>query len=219
MHANLCSMERDTFAAPVGASPAAALREPAPDALRLERLVAAARTGDGRAEEALYRLHAADVLRLATRLLRSRQEAEDVAQDAFLAALRDLPQLREGAAFRGWLMQITVRLVHRRFRARKWRQIFGLRCGEDDARLAQLASGADASERAELALLDAALDAAAPSDKLLWMLRHVEGWALDEIAAQCSISLATVKRRIARAGAVVALHVGPQSPLTQEETS
>ncbi len=168
------------------------------------RIVGAIREGSRRAEEELYRRHAPSLLRLATRLLRSTEDARDVVQDTWVTALSDLGSLRDAGAARAWLHTVCVRLVHRRFRRRKLLALFGLDRTEEDAKLEQLASpelGPD--ERAELRAVDRALDALPAEEKIAWVLRHVEGLALEEIAGAAGCSLATVKRRIAAADATV----------------
>jgi RNA polymerase sigma-70 factor (ECF subfamily) len=59
----------------------------------------------------------------------------------------------------------------------------------------------------ELRWLDAALARIDDRERIAWMLRHVEGLALEEVAEACSCSLATVKRRISAAEAVVHRHL------------
>jgi RNA polymerase sigma-70 factor (ECF subfamily) len=54
-----------------------------------------------------------------------------------------------------------------------------------------------AEDRAELALLDRALESIAPARRTPWLLRHVVGYPLEEVASICGCSLATAKRRIA----------------------
>lgn len=171
-------------------------------------LVAAALARDGAAEEALYRRHAPGVLNLATRLLRSNADASDVLQDAFVAAFDDLGSLREAGAFRGWVQRITVRLIHRRFRRRRMLALLGLDRGSYEMSLESFADeSASAEARVELRWLDAALARLDERDRVAWMLRHVEGLALDEVAAACDCSLATVKRRVAAAEVVVRRHL------------
>lgn len=171
-------------------------------------LVAAVLVGDRAAEEALYRRHAPSVLRLATRLLRSNDDASDVLQDAFVAAFEDLGALRDPSAFRGWVHRITVRLVHRRFRRRRLLGLLGLGQKDDAISLESLADESASQEaRVELRWLDGALARIDGSDRIAWMLRHVEGLALDEVAEACDCSLATAKRRIAAADAVVRRHL------------
>jgi RNA polymerase sigma-70 factor (ECF subfamily) len=163
-------------------------------------------SGERRAEEILYRRHAPSVLRLATRLLRSNEDAMDVLQDAFVTALEDLKSLRDHDAFGGWVHRIAVRLVHRRFRRRRLLGWLGLGGGEEVS-LEELADHTVSQEsRMELRWLDGALARIDDRERIAWMLRHVEGLALDEVAAACDCSLATVKRRIASADSVVQRH-------------
>lgn len=172
-------------------------------------LVAGVLSGDRSAEEALYRRHAASVLRLATRLLRSHEDAMDVLQDAFVSAFEELGSLREHDAFQGWVHRIAVRLVHRRFRRRRLLGLLGLdRSRHDAVSLESLADGSASQEaRVELRWLDAALARIDDRERIAWMLRHVEGLALEEVAEACECSLATVKRRITSAEAVVRRHL------------
>src|SRR5690349_2979874 len=86
------------------AAPVPARRELAP--LGDGALVAAARAGRGQAVAAIYQrygrvVHAAILARVPA------QEAEDLVQDVFAAAVRRLPSLRDGEALGGWLLTIA----------------------------------------------------------------------------------------------------------------
>jgi RNA polymerase sigma-70 factor (ECF subfamily) len=163
-------------------------------------LVVRARGGDSAAMDVLFRRHARAVLGLAVRLMGRQQDADDVAQEAFVTALDELNALREPAAFKGWLLQITVRQAHRKFRRRKIERLLGLDRGQDDATLTVLVgSSADAEARAELNRVDVALKSLEPKDRIAWTLRYIEGEALEDVARLCECSLATAKRRIAAA--------------------
>src|SRR6185503_5494890 len=61
--------------------------------------------------------------RVAYGVLRHRQDAEDVAQEAFAKAYRSFSQLRERDAFRAWLVRMTWRLAIDRWRANRRRAI------------------------------------------------------------------------------------------------
>ena len=174
-----------------------------------EDLVRRAQGGDRWAEEAIYRRYVQLVGGIALRLVRSRAEEEDIAQETFVIALGELRKLRDGAALRGWLAQITVSQARRAFRRRKLRRLLGLETFVDDASFAELATaaGQDGEVRAELAALDRVLGELPVEDRIAWVLRHVEGEALEDVARACDCSLATAKRRIAAADARVRLHV------------
>lgn len=160
-------------------------------------LVARGVAGERFALQLLYRRHVGRVGERVTRLLARAAEAEDVVQDAFVAAFRDLPKLEEPARFGPWLMRIAVHQAHRRFRRRRLLARLGFDAGVDDATLARAVDHtAPPDVRAELARLDARLAAIPSALRLAWMLRFVEGCGLEEVAEQCGCSLATAKRRI-----------------------
>lgn len=178
-------------------------------------LVRRALQGDRWAEEAIYRRHVRYVGGIVVRLLRNRTEAEDVLQDTFAIALERLRTLRDPDALRAWIGCIAVSQVRRRFRRRKLMEAVGLGRfaaqppGDgEDATLESLASEGQSPEiMAELGKLDRALARLPDDERIAWMLRHVEGEALEDVAAACACSLATVKRRIAAADAAVRRHV------------
>lgn len=71
-------------------------------------LVARARGGDREAADVLVRRYLRDVYELAVRLVNDHDLAQDVAQEAFISALKGLKRFRGEASFRTWLMRITV---------------------------------------------------------------------------------------------------------------
>ena len=189
------------------------------EAISDEELVRRALSGDRWGREMLYRRHAGSLLAMTVRLLANRGEAEEIVQDTFVRAFEQLPTLREPAAVRGWLGQIAVNLVRRRFRRGRLMWFLGLDRGADDATLEALADpGVSTDQRAELALVDRLLRAMKPALRLAWMLRRVDGVELGEVASLCGCSLATVKRRIAEADAIVHRHVGEPPKETQNAT-
>jgi RNA polymerase sigma-70 factor (ECF subfamily) len=185
----------------------------ASEALGDEELVRRALAGDRWGREMLYRRHAGSLLGMTVRLLANRSEAEEIVQDTFVTAFEQLGTLREPAAVRGWMGQIAVNLVRRRFRRARLMRFLGLDRGADDATLESLADpGVSTDQRAELALVDRLLRGMKPALRLAWMLRRVDGLELGEVASLCECSLATIKRRIAEADAIIDRHVAePQT--------
>jgi RNA polymerase sigma-70 factor (ECF subfamily) len=142
------------------------------------------------------------------RLQGNSHDAEDVVQDTFVNAFEIWDQLREPEHAKSWLLRIAVRKVQKRFRRRRVLRALGLDQTTDDVTLEALARpGLSSEARAELVLLDAAMRKLAPDVRIAWMLRHVEGAALEEVAALCDCSLATAKRRIAFAQEKVSAHL------------
>jgi RNA polymerase sigma-70 factor, ECF subfamily len=147
--------------------------------------------------EAIFRQHARYVAAIALRVLGRNDEVDDVVQDVFLAAMKDLAGLRSAGAVKGWLATVTVRHAARRLRRRRLRRLLHLDrdCGYEDV----AAPGASPEQRALLGRVYALLDGLPVADRLAWTLRHLEGEQIDAVAALCGCSPATAKRRIAAA--------------------
>jgi RNA polymerase sigma-70 factor (ECF subfamily) len=189
-----------------------ALVSPLPQAAHDGVLVVRARQGDRWAIEALYRRHVHRVTGLVTRLMRGGAEVEDVVQDTFVDAFRGLTRLAEPSLFSAWLMRIAVHQAHRRFRRRRLLGLFGLRASIEDEPLGRsLALGAPQEVVAECAALDRVLAQVEPRDRAAWLLHRIEGYSLPEVGHLVGASLSTVKRRVARAEAVVATLVAEAS--------
>ncbi|MEM9193530.1 MAG: sigma-70 family RNA polymerase sigma factor [Myxococcota bacterium] len=179
------------------------LRTAEPEATSDGDLVRAAREGDLRAQETLYRRHAPMVYGLAHRLLGgSRDEVDDLAQDAFVQALSGLSSLQDPQSFAKWLGTIVVRSAQRRIRKKRLRRRLGLVPTEPVAPDALVSADAPTDVRAELIAIYRILDELPTDVRLALVLRRVEGLAVAEIAERMDLSPATVKRRI-QAGEVL----------------
>jgi RNA polymerase sigma-70 factor (ECF subfamily) len=82
-------------------------------------LIAACIQGDETAIARLVRGHQADVFRLALSVLNNPVEANEVAQDTFIAALAALKQYHEKSSFKAWLYTIALNISRSRLRKRK----------------------------------------------------------------------------------------------------
>jgi RNA polymerase sigma-70 factor (ECF subfamily) len=161
-------------------------------------LVQAARTGDRSAMRALYDLHVDAVFRLALRLLRVRSDAEDLVQDTFVAAFSNLGGLREDGAFGRWASRICVNRGRSMLRRRSLLSFVGLETVLDEDTGGGLSSpGAPAEVEVELRAIERALTDVPPVHRTAWILRHVEGHELEDVAEICACSLATIKRWLA----------------------
>lgn len=196
-------MVRPHAAAPrlrlIGADDSRVRASEAPLGLPDEQLVARVGRGDAAAFEALYRRHAAFALNLAVRIQGSTADVEDVVHDAFLRAHERIADLRERAAFRAWLGSIVVRLVRTRLRRRRLVAMLGLATPEPVDLEAVAAPDADPEARALLAQVYALLQSLPLDDRIAWTLRYVDRHRLESVAELAGCSLATAKRRIARA--------------------
>jgi len=152
--------------------------------------------------DALYRRFSPYVASIAIRLLGRDGEVDDLVQDVFVEVLRGMNKLREPAAFKGWLAQITVRTSTRRLRQRRLRRAFFLpEVLPDYETLA--ARSATAEQRAVIAHVYRALDRLPAKTRVIWILRHVLEEPLHAVAELAECSLSTVQRRLIDAQAVI----------------
>lgn len=152
----------------------------------------------------LFRSYGGYVATIVLRILGRREEVEDVVQDVFLSAMTSLPRLRSAAAVKGWLAAIAVRRASDRLRRRRFWAFLRITPAQERG-LAD--TGASPEAKAQCAQVYEALDRLPVPQRVAWTLRHLEGEALDEVARLCGCSLATAKRRIAAAQAVLAARV------------
>jgi len=170
-----------------------ALKRPAALPETDESLVARAIAGDQKAFSSLYRRHARYVAGVVYRLLGEASELDDVVQETFLLCLQKLSRLEQRERVRPWLVTIAVRRVHRRLSARTRRRWLGAEL------VATAPPHSDPQVSGEVHELYHALNGLSPKLRLPWTLSRIEGGSLEEVAEWCQISLATVKRRLARA--------------------
>ncbi|HVT09184.1 MAG TPA: sigma-70 family RNA polymerase sigma factor [Polyangia bacterium] len=148
----------------------------------------------------LFARYGAYVARLAARLLGSGDaEVDDVVQDVFWLASRRLTRIVDLIQARGWLATVTTRVVRRRLRRRRFREVFLGRSRRDDVPV----SSATAEQRAVLIRLYEVLEQLPTEQRLAWSLRYLEGEPLNAVALACGCSLATAKRRLTAAKSVI----------------
>jgi len=159
--------------------------------------------------EELFEKFSPMVYNLALRLCGNRSDAQDIAQDAFLKAVRGLGNLREQSVAGTWLYRITMNVWKNRVRSEKRRSFwktFSLdwrKDGDDEPALQLRAPDAPADaaieQRDEKAALEKALSQLDPEDRALLVLREIEGRSYQEIAEITERPLGSVKSGISRA--------------------
>ena len=163
-----------------------------------EQCVAQARGGDASAFEELVRTYEAPVYRLALRMCGGRAEdAQEVAQEAFLAAWRGLPRFRGQCRFSSWLYKLTANAAvdHLRREKRRPAAVPLENAGEP----ADPHTPQEELERRELhRAVQQALDRLTPEHREVLVLREIQQLSYDEIADTLSLDLGTVKSRINR---------------------
>lgn len=158
-------------------------------------LVAAIRSGHPGATTTLFDRYGGHVRAVLIRLIGADTELADLLHDVFVAALDRIEQLNDPALLKGWLTSIAVFSARATIRKRaRWRW---LRIVDEPPEVP--VSGPSHVAREALRRLYAVLDRMAADDRIAFALRFVQGMELTEVAAACQVSLATIKRRLAKA--------------------
>jgi RNA polymerase sigma-70 factor, ECF subfamily len=142
----------------------------------------------------LFKRYASYVATIGIRLLGRDDELDDLVQEVFIEAYRGYHQLRSANAVKAWLARITVRRAVRRLRRRRLRSFFSLDALPADAKLAD--DAATPEQKAEIASTYRMVERLPVRQRVVWVLKHVEGETLDSIAEICRVSKATVQRRL-----------------------
>jgi len=164
-------------------------------------------------EQEFLKKHSELVFNVALRLTGNRSDAEDLAQDALIRALRALPKFRGDSKLSTWVYTITVNAWKNRVRAEKsrgfWKTIsfgaFGNDKDDDDPIFEP--AGSDAPLDTELekegttAVVQKALLQLDADDRAIVVLREIEERSYGEIGEVLGLAEGTVKSRLFRARA------------------
>ncbi len=185
-------------AVPLRTAPVGVVR-PLPSVRDDTALLEGLRAGEPWAKAALFERYGPHVQRLLRKILGPQPSLElpDLIHDVFVRALASIDQLREAGAMLAWMQTITTRLAYRALQAqrvRRWLRFW------EPIELVEVSS-----PRVDTEVLDAyrrtyaVLERMPTDERIMFTLRYIDGMELSPIAVACEVSLATVKRRLARA--------------------
>src|SRR5580658_8104957 len=173
----------------------------APGAVDDRELVRRAQGEDQEAFEELLRRHQHRVFAVAGGILRRREDVEDIAQQVFVKAYFSLKKFDQRAAFSTWLYRITLNECWDLLRKKKVRPLlYESDLSEEQAqRMADSESdgaGPDIRQRLEnQQRVEQLLEGLEERDKLMLILKEVEGFSIEEIADVLDLNANTVKVR------------------------
>jgi RNA polymerase sigma-70 factor (ECF subfamily) len=162
--------------------------------------VALARGGDDEAFRILVERHSRNIFRLAYRMTGKPEDAEDVVQETFVRAYRQLSRFEARSNFATWLYRIGFNCAIDYMRARHHRET-----AEPQETLEQLSGGTsptahdlvyagEISERVQLAL-----EGLSPQERAAFLMRHYHGCSIDEICRALDVKSNAAKHSIFRA--------------------
>ncbi|MBU1239914.1 RNA polymerase sigma factor [Myxococcota bacterium] len=158
-----------------------------------ENLVLRVSQGDEAAFREMYDGYSRFVGHIVFSLLGNDCEADDVLQETFLEVFRSIGGLRDPSRLRPWIGTIAVRCAYRRLKNR----IRHRTGGPDPEELPQKESST--GDPLLIGQFREALDALPLKLQVPFVLHAVDELPMEQVAVLCEVSLATVKRRIAKA--------------------
>jgi RNA polymerase sigma-70 factor (ECF subfamily) len=170
-------------------------------------LVHATQNGDISAFEQLVKRYDRRLLRIAQSITHNAEDSQDVVQEAFLKAFRNLANFREESQFSTWLTRITVNQAL--MKLRKLRSIKEVSMDDDfqadgDILPREVADWAPNPEQLYWAselrdILHRALSEMRPLLRTVFVLRDIEGMSIDQTADVLNLTQVAVKARLSRA--------------------
>ncbi len=167
--------------------------------------IARVRSGDADAYEALVERHGRALFRLAYRMTGNEQDAEDVVQESFLRAYRQLASFDERASFATWLYRIATNCSLDLMRARKRRaeDLASAEPGAEDP-MARVPAPGPTPERSTLSaeVRDCVVEAMqelSAVERTAFVLRHFEGMRMEEISRVLDCQPGAAKHSVFRA--------------------
>jgi RNA polymerase sigma-70 factor (ECF subfamily) len=189
------------------------------DAGEVER----ARAGDAEAFRVLVERHSRALFRLAYRLTRNEQDAEDVVQETFLKAYRRLDQFESRANFGSWLYRIAANCSMDLLRGRMRREEQSLPQGPGaEGELMPLPASDPGPDRMAQASelrqrIGAAMSRLSPLERAAFVLRHFEELSTREIGDALGLETGAVKQGVFRAVRKMRAALGPVADFSVAE--
>jgi RNA polymerase sigma-70 factor (ECF subfamily) len=166
-------------------------------------LVAGILRGGGAAATALVERYRPLVERTLVRMLGFDSDLADLVQESFIRIFDSLRLVRDPQALPKWIIRITACTAADHLRRRtRWRWLsFGAEAREQESQLdhAMFELEPDLEARRALQAAQAVLTSLPVDERLAFCLRRLEGMELKDVAHACGCSLATIKRRLAKA--------------------
>lgn len=181
-------------------------------------MISAILAGDREQYHALIRPYEHAVYRMALSFVKNESEAEDVAQETFLKAFRNLSNFRGDSKFSTWLISITLNEARRLLRHQNAIRMESLDVPAEDGTGISPALLRDwreipseALERREIrALLQEAINQLSPIYREVLVLRDIEGLSIEETSAAVAITISSVKVRLHRARIMLQKDLAPK---------
>ena len=159
--------------------------------------VGRARSGDGEAFRLLVERHSRAIFRVAWRMMGNEHDADDVVQETFLRAWRQIDAFEDRASFSTWLNRIAMNCAVDLLRARRRVDIHAVDADtmtSSDPQQEQLLLSTEMKEQ-----LTKAMEQLTPQERTAFVMRHFDGLGINEIGQALGIKRSATKHSIFRA--------------------
>lgn len=169
-----------------------------------EELIARFQQGDNYAFDLLVKRYKDPLLNFVYRFVGEREEAEDIVQETFLRLFKNKHYYREIAKFSTWIYTIAGNLAKTELRRRKRRKLLSIShfmSSDKDYDIPDEDNNPERDTNTVITdkIIQRAINKLSPKFKQVILLRDVQGFSYEEIAAIVGIPLGTVKSRVNRA--------------------
>ncbi len=163
-----------------------------------ETILQGCRKGDGRSQEALYRLVAPVMYGLCLRYAGNEDDARDIMQDGFIKVFGKIGQYSGKGSLEGWIRRIMINTALERFRGQiKLETIDERTAGHSELTTAETLENITAGEIIGL------IGTLTPRYRMVFNLYAIEGYSHKEIAEMMGISEGTSKSNLSRARTIL----------------
>jgi len=160
----------------------------------LPQIVKGCKNGDRKSQEALYRQYYGYSMSIGLRYGKSRDEAEEIVQDAFIKLFKNIDRYNEAQPFKSWFRRIIVNAAIDYYRRNEKHQHH-----QDIETAYEVGHSEEVFERLSSQDIMAAVQELPPAYRMVFNLYAVEGYKHHEIAKQLNISEGTSKSNLAKA--------------------
>ncbi|MEE8350034.1 MAG: sigma-70 family RNA polymerase sigma factor [Acidobacteriota bacterium] len=170
----------------------------------MKKLVSRAQRGDVEAFQQLYQQYSKKILNYIYRLTGSRAEAEDLTQDTFILAYKNLKALKESNKFQSWLFRIAQNSVYQKYRVKRPPMSPLPEDGSESAAVNPLTTSSKSPEDSLLSselerFIEKVIDQLPDKQKGVFVLSAIHKLSYKDISAIEDRSLASVKSDVHRA--------------------
>lgn len=162
-----------------------------------EALLKALKERQPGSKRALFDRYANHVQRVLVRIIGIDDAIPELLSETFLQAYSSMDSIRDGSRLKAWLSMTAMFTARGLIRKRKRRRLFTLFEPQKIQNSVSYETNSDAREA--LQVLYEILEEMPADERIAFTLRFVDGMRLREVAKVCDVSLATIKRRLARA--------------------